>query len=89
VTVVDLHDQGGRARFTTPDGHGFELELHSNDWPFDVNRDALMLVVREAGAAAPLASSWAEVGANEIGVNLEAMDVRCGPLAPSRAQVSF
>jgi hypothetical protein len=84
LTEVDLHDQGGRARFTTPDGHAFELELHSRDWPFDANRDALILIVRELGAGAPLASSWTGLDAEEISVTVGAMDVRCGPIAPMR-----
>jgi hypothetical protein len=84
LASVDLHDQGGRARFTTPDGHGFELELHSSDWPFDTNHDALILVVREAGAAEPLASSWADLDAEELAVSLDTLDVRCGPIAPAR-----
>lgn len=84
LTTVNLHDQGGRARFATPDGHAFELELHSGDWPFDANRDALILIVRELGSGAPLASSWADLGAEAITVALGAMDVRCGPIAPLR-----
>ncbi len=83
LTEVNLHDQGGRVRFTTPDGHAFELELHSRDWPFDANRDALILIVRELGAGAPLASSWTGLDAEEISVSVGAMDVRCGPIAPS------
>lgn len=88
LTTVDVQDQGGRARFTTPDGHAFELELHSEDWPFDANRDALILIVRELGPGAPLASSWAELEAEEIAVSLGGMDVRCGPLAPQRGERS-
>jgi hypothetical protein len=84
LTSVDLHDQGGRVRFTTPDGHAFELELHSGDWPFDANRDALILVVRELGPGAPLASSWAGLDSEDITVSLGAVDVRCGPVAPLR-----
>ncbi len=84
LTHVDLHDQGGRARFTTPDGHAFELELHSRDWPFDANRDALILIGRELGAGASLVSSWAGLDAEEISVSIGAIDVRCGPIAPTR-----
>jgi hypothetical protein len=84
LTSVDLQDQGGRARFTTPDGHAFELELHSGDWPFDANRDALILIVRELGPGAPLASSWGGLDSEEITVSLGALDVRCGPIAPLR-----
>jgi len=82
LTIVELHDQGGRARFTTPDGRGFELQLHSADWPFDANRDALILVLQQLGAAEPVASSWAALDAEEVTVSVGAMDIRCGPIAP-------
>ena len=88
-TVIELHDQGGRARYTSPEGRSYELELHSNDWPFDANRDALILVVRELAAGAPLSSSWAELGAREISVRLEALEVRCGPLVSGGAGATF
>jgi hypothetical protein len=81
VAILNLHDQGGRARFTTPDGRAFELELHSRDWPFDPNREALILVLRETGAGAALTTSWADLDAQQIGVTAGALDVRCGPLA--------
>ena len=88
LAVVDVHDQGGRARFTTPDGHGFELELHSGDWPFDVNRDALILILRELGAGAPLVSSWTGLDAREISASSGALDVTCGPFASRGGGVS-
>jgi hypothetical protein len=78
---VNLHDQGGRARFSTPNGRNFELELHSRDWPFDANRDALILVVRELGAGAPLASTWTDLDSVQVRLEFEALDIRCGPLA--------
>jgi hypothetical protein len=90
LTIVNVHDQGGRARFTTPDGKGFELQLHSRDLPFDANRDALLLIVRElADAGATLASSWTQYDAEQIGVDVGAMDVRCGPIAPNRTAMAF
>jgi hypothetical protein len=76
---INVHDQGGRARFSAPDGRNFELELHSRDWPFDPNRDALILVVRELGAGAPLASSWTDLDSDQVQVEFEALDIRCGP----------
>jgi hypothetical protein len=84
LTIVDLHDQGGRARFTTPDGHEFELQLHSGDWPFDANQDALILFVRDLRDTEPAASSWTSLDAEEVGVSLDGLDVRCGPIAPGR-----
>lgn len=54
---IDLRDQGGHAQLSTPDGRTLELALHSQDWPFLGERDALILMVQEkrsvlqAGAA--------------------------------------
>jgi hypothetical protein len=89
LAVVELHDQGGHARYTSPEGLAYELELHSNDWPFDANRDALILIVRELAADAPVASSWADLGVSEIAVRLETLEVRCGPLVASGAGTIF
>src|SRR5581483_2834794 len=44
---LDLHDQGGRADFVTPDGRRLELTLHSQDWPFMTDRDALILLLQD------------------------------------------
>jgi CpeT/CpcT family (DUF1001) len=88
LATVDLQDEGGRASVTTPDGHSFEMELHSDDWPFDANRDALILVVRRLGAGATLVSSWTGLDAEQISASLGAIDVRCGPIAP-RPDVRF
>jgi hypothetical protein len=82
LSTVDLHDQGGRAKFTTPDGKEFELELHSRDWPFDTNRDALILMVQASGATAPMASSWTGLQDSQIAVDLGWMAISCGPFAP-------
>jgi hypothetical protein len=90
LSIMNVHDQGGRARFRTPDGRGFELQLHSRDWPYDANRDALILIVREiAGTGSSVASSWTQYDAQQIGVDLGAMEVRCGPIAPSRTAMAF
>jgi hypothetical protein len=40
---VDLHDRGGRARFSTPDGRELLLELHGRDWPLSEGRESLVL----------------------------------------------
>jgi hypothetical protein len=87
LSTVDLHDQGGRAKFTTPDGKVFELELHSRDWPFDTNRDALILIVQAAGASSPMASGWTGLDDSQIAVDLDFMTVSCGPVAPQDSGV--
>jgi hypothetical protein len=90
LATLNLHDQGGHARFATPDGKQFELQLHSRDWPFDANRDALILIVRELTADAPaLASSWTPYDAEQIGVELDALAIRCGAMAPNRTAMAF
>lgn len=87
LTSLDVHDQGGKVRFTTPDGRVYEIALHSRDWPFDSNRDALILILQEAGAVAPLASSWTGLGDRQIEVDLGWMNVACGPVAAARDDV--
>jgi hypothetical protein len=84
LTVLTVQDQGGRARFATPDGRSFELELHSHDWPFDANRDALLLVLQELGARAQRASSWSALDADQISLELAPLEIRCGTLASQR-----
>jgi CpeT/CpcT family (DUF1001) len=88
LAVLELHDQGGRARFDTPDGRSFEIELHSRDWPFDLNHDALLLVLREHDGQGTLVSSWSALDADQIDLELAPLAVRCGPLAPQRDTVS-
>ncbi len=79
---LDLHDHGGRAELTAPDGHSYEIELHSGDWPFDASLDSLILTVRELGPGAPLVSSWAGRGADRIAARLGSLEVTCGKIAP-------
>lgn len=82
LLAVDLNDQGGRAKFETPDGRKLSFELHSQDWPFALGRDALILIVDEAGRADPIASSWTTIHANAIGVDLDWLAVDCATVAP-------
>jgi hypothetical protein len=79
---VDLHDQGGLERFTTPDGKALELTLHSQDGPFAADRDALILVLSQRGVSEPIASAWTELTARQIALDVGWLRVRCGPLVP-------
>jgi CpeT/CpcT family (DUF1001) len=88
VARLDVHDQGGRAHFTTPDGRRFELSLHSEDWPFAGDRDALILLLEDAGSATPIASTWTALEARQIGIDLGWMTVGCGPLVPDTDEVT-
>ena len=79
---LDLHDQGGHAHFVTPDGRKLELALHSQDWPFMVDRDALILLLQDEEQKMPLASSWAEIDSDDIAINLGWLKVHCGSMVP-------
>lgn len=79
---LDLHDQGGRGRFETPDGRKLELALHSQDWPFMADRDALILLVQDQDENAPLASAWSQIDSDEISIDLGWLKVRCGSIVP-------
>jgi CpeT/CpcT family (DUF1001) len=79
---LDVQDQGGRGRFVTPDGRKLEITLHSDDWPFAVERDALILVLRDQGAEIPFATAWASMDAEAITLSLNWLRIRCGPAAP-------
>jgi hypothetical protein len=88
IARLDIHDQGGRARFTTPDGRKFELSLHSEDWPFAGNRDALILLLEDPDTSIPIASSWTALDAHQIDIDLGWMNVRCGPLVPDNDEIA-
>jgi hypothetical protein len=79
---LDVQDQGGHGRFVTPDGRKLELTLHSDDWPFAVERDALILEVQDQGAEVPFATAWSSLDQEEISLNLSWLRIRCGPVVP-------
>lgn len=79
---LDLHDQGGRAHFVTPDGRKLELTLHSQDWPFMADRDALILLLQDDVQDTPLASAWTEIDSDAIAIDLGWLQIRCGSMVP-------
>jgi hypothetical protein len=79
---LDVQDQGGHGRFVTPDGRKLELTLHSDDWPFALERDALILVVQDQGAKVPFATAWSSVDETDVQLNLNWLRIRCGPVVP-------
>jgi hypothetical protein len=83
LTRLDLHDQGGRAHFATPDGRRFDLTLHSQDWPFMADRDALILLLQDPAQSAVLASSWTEIDSDDIDIDLGWMTIHCGSMVPN------
>ena len=85
---LDVQDQGGHGRFVTPDGRKLEITLHSDDWPFAVERDALILVLRDQGTEVPFATAWSAVDEEEISLSLSWLRIRCGPAAPDTDELS-
>ena len=81
---LDIQDQGGHGRFVTPDGRKFELTLHSDDWPFAVERDALILVIQEQGADIPFATAWSSIDEEDVRLDLKRA---AGPLRPRGARI--
>ncbi len=88
LTTLDLYEAGGRGHFVTPDGRAFELTLHGRDWPFVVERDALLLLLQEQGSDNPLATSWAQMDAQQITLELGWLAARCGSLAPDSDELA-
>jgi hypothetical protein len=87
LVTLDVQDQGGRARFTTPDGRKLEIELHSRDWPYALERDALILLLQEPGKDVPFASGWAQQDAQSISVNLGWLKVDCSAVVPENDEL--
>ena len=87
IARMDLHDKGGRGHFTTPDGQSFELTLHSQDWPFAAENDALVLLLTRPASAEPLAAAWALVDEGRIELELDWLAVRCGSLLPQEDEI--
>jgi hypothetical protein len=88
LTKVEVQDQGGRGRFVTPDGRKLELTLHSDDWPFAVERDALILVLQDQGSSVPFATAWSSVDEEQITLTLSWLRIRCGPTVPDPDELS-
>ena len=82
VARLDIHDQGGRAHFVTPDGRKLELTLHSQDWPFMADRDALILLLQDQVQNTPMASAWTEIDSDDIAINLGWLRIQCGSMVP-------
>ncbi len=87
---LDLRDEGGRAQFSTPDGRTLDLVLHSQDWPFLGERDALILMLQEERRPQPttVGSAWSEIDSQSISLQLDWLRVRCGPLVPDTDELS-
>jgi CpeT/CpcT family (DUF1001) len=82
LSRLEIHDQGGRAHFVTPDGRKLELTLHSQDWPFMADRDALILLLQDQVQNTPMASAWTEIDSDDIAINLGWLRIQCGSMVP-------
>jgi hypothetical protein len=85
---LDLSEQGGRGHFITPDGRSLTLTLHGRDWPFAVDRDALLLILEEEGRHSPLATAWSQMDNQQISLDIGWLAVQCGALAPESDEVA-
>jgi hypothetical protein len=88
LVTLDVYEEGGRSRFVTPDGRALELTLHGRDWPFAVDRDALILLLQEQGHDTPFATAWAQMGAQQIALELGWLEVRCGSMVPDSDELN-
>jgi len=84
---LDVQDQGGHGRFVTPDGRKLELTLHSDDWPFAVERDALILVIQDQGKDIPFATAWSSIDAEDVQLNLNWLRIRCSAAVPDSEEL--
>ncbi len=91
---IELRDEGGEARFVTPDGRKLDLQMHSLDWPFLGERDALILMVQEEQEPqqkvqpTTVGSAWSEIDTQQVSLQLDWLRVRCGPLVPDTDELS-
>ncbi|HEY0768337.1 MAG TPA: CpcT/CpeT family chromophore lyase [Steroidobacteraceae bacterium] len=88
LVTLDVYEEGGRSRFVTPDGRALELTLHGRDWPFALDRDALILLLQEQGHDTPFATAWAQLGAQQIALQLGWLEVRCGSMVPDSDELT-
>ena len=77
---VDLHDRGGRARFRTPDGREWLLELRGRDWPLSEGRESLVLTLTDSASDETVGSSWTSLGAARVGLDLGWLAIDCAPM---------
>jgi len=84
---LDVQDQGGHGRFVTPDGRKLELILHSDDWPFAVERDALILVIQDQGSQIPFATAWSSIDEADVQLNLNWLRIRCSAAVPDSEEL--
>ncbi len=84
---IDLHDQGGRGSFTTPDGRRWRVTLYGRDWPFANGLDALQLQLEGQQPDRELASSWTASPGRAITLDYDKLSLHCAPVLPETDDV--
>ena len=81
-----IHDQGGELAVKTDEVpvREFYLRLRLAEWPYGTNRPSLTLYVHEKGNPRAVSYSWADEGANRVGINLRWLQASCTLAGPER-----
>ena len=79
---LDIHDQGGREPFRSPDGRAWELVLYGRDWPTANGSGALQLSLEEQNTGTERASGWAAGPRREVALDGDGFRVSCAPFVP-------
>lgn len=81
-----IHDQGGELPVKTDEtpAREFYLRLRMVEWPYGTNRPSLTLYVHEKGNPRAISYSWADEGANRVGINLRWLQASCTMAGPER-----
>lgn len=81
-----IHDQGGELAIKTDETptREFYLRLRLAEWPYGTNRPSLTLYVHEKGNPRAVSYSWADEGANRVGINLRWLQASCTIAGPER-----
>lgn len=87
LETIDLHDQGGRASFATPDGRRWRVTLYGRDWPFANGLDALQLSLEGQQPDQNLASSWTASPGRAITLDYDKLGLHCAPVLPETDDV--
>jgi CpeT/CpcT family (DUF1001) len=74
-----IHDQGGTATIRTDEtpAREFFLKMRNVEWPYGTNRPSLTLYVHQAGDDRAVSYSWADEGAQRVGLNLRWLQASC------------
>lgn len=87
LLTLDLHDQGGRGSFTTPDEQRWRITLYGRNRPVADGLDVLQLVLESLPAAQPLANSWTASRGRAISLDYDKLSLNCAPVVPENDDV--